>query len=162
MGNKITIALGLLGMAIGTLPVLVATGVLPAGHPSPNQAPDWIGYLIGLMFFLAGLSVLIQSLAGGTQSFDGKSTAAPFALPTIYNVIGCAITVLLAALFSWVAFGPGKRAFSISAGPIGLSPGASGSGDMIGRVAFGAAALVFWFMAARVLVYTARRLCSSR
>jgi len=162
MGNKITIAVGLLGMAIGTLPLLVAAGVLPSGHRSPGQAPDWIGYLIGLMFFLAGLSVLIQSVAGGRRNSVGQPTAEPFALRGVYNVIGSLIAVSFATLFSWVAFGPGKRPFSVSAGPVGLFSDTSGSGDMIGRIAFGVAAVVFWFTAVRVVLYTARRLFSSR
>jgi hypothetical protein len=83
-------------------------------------------------------------------------------LRAVYDVIGGAIVVSLAAVFSWVAFGPGKRAFSISAGPVGLFTGASGSGEMIGRIAFGVASVVFWFMAARVVLYTARRWLLSR
>lgn len=57
-----------------------------------------------------------------------------------YTVIGVMIAAMLASIGSWIAFGPGPRAFS-GTGLFLLSPDAS---DMVGRIVFGFGAMLTW------------------
>lgn len=157
--NKIHIAMGLLAVAIGTLPLLSAVGILPSRPPAPGDAPVWIAAAIGLAFFLAGVVAIVQSFASAGGSGGELSATAPRTLRAVYDLMVTAIPVALAALFSWVAFGPGERHFSVSGGSGGTAGAmsASGGGDMIGRMAFGMGAFVAWFLVGRMMLTMARR-----
>ena len=157
--NKIHIAMGLLAMAIGTLPLLAALGILPTRPPAPGDAPNWIGGAIGLAFFLAGVVVLVRSFAGADDSSGDLPAAAPRPLRAVYDLLAMPIPVLLAVLFTWVAFGPGERHFSVSAGDGGsaIAMPLSGGGDIVGRVAFGFGAILGWVFVGWMIVSMARR-----
>jgi hypothetical protein len=158
--RKFAIAMGVLGMAIGMLPLLAAVGILPSRAPRPGDSPEWVGAAIGLLFFLGGLSAMIQGLAGTRDANGDLPATAPRALRVFYLLIGFVIVILLPALFSWVAFGPGTRSFSVSDGrpgaaaiPLGMSQGS----QIMGRVAFGAGAIVMWLIAGTMILYMLRR-----
>ncbi len=80
---------------------------------------------------------------------------APRLLHAVYDLLALTIICSLALLFTWVAFGPGPRHFSVSGG--GLSMQTSGPGDTIGRVAFGFGSVLFWCAVGFIIVATVRR-----
>jgi hypothetical protein len=142
--SKTTIALGLLTVLVGCVPLLAMSGILPR-TPSPraDPAPLWMGWLIGAAFVGAGLSVTMRGILGGASESSGDLPAsAPPALRLANDTIAVGIVGALALSFSWVAFGPGPRHFSI--GFNGLWVRGFGGGDLMGRVAFGFGAMLFW------------------
>jgi len=155
--NKFHIALGLLTMAIGTMPLLTLMGILPTRPPAPGDAPAWVGLAIGLAFFLAGIMVIVRSFAGADDSSSELPSAAPRWLRVFYDLLVMPIPVLLALLFSWVAFGPGERHFSTSVGFGGIGIATPGGSDMLGRVVFGFAAVLAWLFVGFGMLTLARR-----
>ena len=117
----------LMGLAI----LLVALRIIPTDE-AKLHAPHWVVGAAGLMFFLAGIAIL-----------TGPPPDTPEASRTTWRtfLLGLGIVGALAAIFNWVAFGPGPRSFS---GGISI-PFVSVSGpqsEWSGRVAFGVAAVV--------------------
>jgi hypothetical protein len=162
--NKIHIAIGLLTAAIGTIPLLVVMGVLPSRPPAPGDDPAWLAAAVGWTFFLGGMAVIAKSFAGADASSGELPGNAPRALRAVYDLMVTAIPILLAVLFSWVAFGPGERHFSVSGGSGGsaVAMPVPGGGQIIGRVAFGFAAVLGWVIAGWTIVSMARRWFSRR
>jgi len=154
--NKTTILLGILCVAIGTIPVLATLGVLPTGQAPSDPSPPWIGWLIGLVFGSGGILVVMKGFLGTTNDASGALPAnAPRLLRGIYDLLSIAIVCSLALLFTWIAFGPGPRHFSVSGG--GLSMSTSGAGDMMGRVAFGFGSVMSWCAFGAIVVVMVRR-----
>ncbi|HEX4158255.1 MAG TPA: hypothetical protein VHY79_07245 [Rhizomicrobium sp.] len=154
--------MGLVGLAVGALPFLTLMGVLPAGRSSPDEAPQWIGILFGLMFFFAGITTIIRSFTGGDANGDLPATAPPVLRIANY-ALGIVIVAGLATLLSWVAFGPGERHFIVSAGVFtggtgaGFTERTGAGGDLLGRIAFGFGAVLGWFMLGMMVVLMMRR-----
>ncbi len=96
---------------------------------------DFMGLLIALMFVFAGISI-------GLPPRCRKSR----------NLLQAVIVTCLALIFDWVAFGPGERHFTGSAGGIGFTPG-----EMTGRVLFGLVAIVIDICAISIWVGLLRR-----
>jgi hypothetical protein len=157
--NKIHIAMGLVGVAVGAIPLLALLGILPTRPPAPGDAPNWIGGAIGLAFFLGGVAVIVRSFVGADDSSGDLPATAPRALRGVYDLIGTAIPVLLSVLFSWVAFGPGERHFGVSggSGSTAMAMGVSGGHAIIGRIAFGFGAVLGWIIAGWTILVMARR-----
>jgi hypothetical protein len=154
--NKTYIVAGLFAMAIGALPLLTAMGILPqAQHAPSDPAPSWMGWLIGLIFASAGVSVIVRGFVGGSADTGELPASAPRSLRVVNELIGVFIICALAMLFTWIGFGAGTRHFAVSSG--GMSTMTSGSGDSMGRVAFGFGAILFWCLAAYAVVTTLRR-----
>jgi hypothetical protein len=151
--NKVIIAAGIFAMAIGALPLLTALGVLPHAHNSTDPAPSWMAWLIGLMFGGAGISIVMRGVLGGDAN-GSLPEGTPRWLRAVHELIGVFIIFSFAILFSWIAFGPGTRHFSVSTG--GVSTPASG--ETMGRVAFGIGAVLTWCFAAYAVVVSLRRL----
>jgi hypothetical protein len=160
--NKAVFFMGLVGLAVGALPFLVLLGVLPAGHRTPDDAPDWIGILIGLAFTFAGLMAMVRSFAGTDPTGNLEDTA-PRAVQAINDGLGLLIVASLAMIFTWVSIGPGARHFTVSAGGSsggfsgGISMPAGPGGDAMGRVMFGLGAILGWVMLGLMVSYIARR-----
>lgn len=150
--DKGRIAMGLLFLAVGVMPLVSVLGLLPAGQASPDAAPAWIGWLIGLMFVGAGLYILLTAFTGDNPS---GATAEGRMLGGFRELLSLAIVGGLALLASWVAFGPGPRHFSVGFGGSGVF--LSGGGDRLGRVAFGAGAVITWCAFALFLIAILRR-----
>jgi hypothetical protein len=151
--------MGILAMAVGTIPLLAVLGILPTRPPAPGDAPAWIGAAIGLAFFLAGIVVIVRVFTGADDSSGELPAAAPRAMSVVTSFMGAMIAVLLAVILSWVAFGPGERSFSVSGGSGGaaVSMGVTHGGQIMGRIAFGFGALLAWILVGGTLVYKARR-----
>jgi hypothetical protein len=136
------------------MPFLTTMGILPTKGPPSD--PSWVGWLIGLIFGGAGILVVMKGFTGNTNDASGELPAnSPRSLRAFYALVSVAIVCSLALLFTWIAFGPGPRHFSISTG--GLSIPTSGAGDTLGRAAFGAGSVLFWCFAIGIVVVTARR-----
>jgi hypothetical protein len=128
--------IGLLAIAMGALAMLAVSGFLPG---KSANAPLWVGVAGGMIFVFAGGALVLRWYAGGDTHHAELPEASPHWLRASYYLIGLACIGTLAAIGSWVAFGPGERAFTMT------SPFGSGPGDpWIGRIAFGAGALVSW------------------
>jgi hypothetical protein len=141
------IAMGLLFLAVGMIPVLAMLGILPHGNAPSDPAPNWIGWAIGLMFGGGGVVIIIKGIAGGYDQTSGAlPDTAPIFLRAIHDLLTVAIMCALAAVFTWVAFGPGARHFTVSGGDSsgGFATQTSGSGDILGRIAFGIGSIIFW------------------
>jgi multisubunit Na+/H+ antiporter MnhB subunit len=139
--------------AIGGYFVLVGLNVLPPpGGPRNQHAPFWLVFCIGACFLLAGLALFIQTFGHADQS--GKLPAgAPRWMKLAQFLICFTIFACFALIASWIAFGPGERAFS---GSFVVSD-AHGNG-FVGRIAFGFGAILTWLGTAAVGIYGYRKL----
>ena len=154
--SKSIVVVGILTVCIGLIPLLVMTGFLPRGTSTGDPAPDWLGCLFGAVFVGAGLMVIMRGTFGSADETSGALPAnAPRWLRGANDLLAVAIVCGMAVMFSWVAFGPGPRHFSI--GFDGLWASANGAGDTAGRVAFGFFSILLWCVTAFFAVLTARR-----
>ena len=106
----------LMGMIPGIYILLIASKVIPV-EAHALSVPFWFLFIIGGIFFLAGVSVL------GVGVFSVVSR----------NSIGALIIGAFYITALWIAVGPGERVFA------GVDP-------LIGRTAFGISALLVFFM----------------
>lgn len=108
--------------------------------PSSIHAPRWVLTACGGMFALAGAMVY-------TSRLDER----------VNHVLAFLLIGMVASVASWVAFGPGERAFTggASVGPVAV--GGSG-GERIGRAVFGFGAVVLWLMELVMVVRLIRSL----
>ena len=122
---------GALCSLMGLVILFVALGIIPTDE-SKLHAPHWVVGAAGLMFFLAGIAIL-----------TGPPPDTPEASRTTWRtfLLGLGIVGALAAVFNWVAFGPGPRAFggSVSIPFVTVS---GPSSEWSGRIAFGAVAIL--------------------
>jgi len=122
---------GALCSLMGLVILFVALGIIPTDE-SKLHAPHWVVGAAGLMFFLAGIAIL-----------TGPPPDTPEASRTTWRtfLLGLGIVGALAAVFNWVAFGPGPRAFggSVSIPFVTVS---GPSSEWSGRIAFGAVAVL--------------------
>jgi len=148
--DKTAIACGLLALAMGFFLVLSAFGIIPSRGSSDDER--WIGVIAGMAFVFGGFAVVIQTCAKATPGGDLPSNAPNWVRATLH-LLSLAIIVSLGAIGTWVAFGPGKREFSISI-PF-LPPWLN---ETIGRTIFGAGAMLIWLILIVMAVVGARRL----
>lgn len=109
--------------------MLDALGVF-AGSEDRMNAPRWVVFLAGSLFFMAGMWLLLQTLVG-----EAKALA-------FGSIVGVALYLGLTLMANWVAFGSGARegcSGGVSALGIGFESGAS---DFECRAAFGYGALL--------------------
>lgn len=144
---------GIAAAAIGLLLILVAFGaILADAKMKPDES--WIGAVAGAAFVLAGLTIILQTLAAKPTTPEGELPPdAPLWIRLMNYFFILAIIALLAGIASWVAFGAGERTFS---GFASILPYAIN--DLVGRTVFGAAAIITWLILIVVAVVGARRL----
>lgn len=153
--NNATILVGILFASIGVLPVLAMAGVLPQGQQPTDPAPSWMGWLIGLAFGCAGIIIIVRGLIGSVNSSGDLPPSARPSLRLLNDILSIVVVCSLAAMLTWVAFGPGLRHFSISGG--GLLFRTPVSTDIFGRIAFGIGSIIGWSIAVLMAVTWARR-----
>jgi len=139
-------AMGLLFMSAGGVPLLMmALGYMPAAQASADHSPAWVGVCAGLLFVVAGLTIIVD-YGFGHMGPDGQFSAdTPFAIQAIGFVLGAAIVVMMIAIFGWVAFGAGHRTFSTTIS-LPFMTRTQASNELTGRIAFGFATVVFALM----------------
>lgn len=135
----IFVGVGLLGMAIGTAIILSVTGVLPVQGRLQPGVTNWIVVCAGLVF--AGIGGIF-ALTGFSGTKIGSRVAArtPILLRLLNFLILLVTLSSLATIASFAAFGPGPRTFSFTIPFVGHILGA----ELIGRVFFGAIAMILW------------------
>lgn len=153
---RATFVCGLLAAAIGLFLLLVGLGVVVL-DPRSVHGPLWIASAAGIIFMLAGISIAVGAVQGVLETGEPPKDTGWW-MRLFYYVIGLVIAGSLASMGSWVAFGPGPRAFS-GTGMFLLSPEA---GAMVGRIVFGFGAVVTWLCTIALAVSGARKLFSSK
>ena len=127
------VVLGLLVAAIGIFPMLDALEFFP-GSASRMNAPPWVVFLAGGMFFIVGMWVLLLGVVGAASA------------NTIGGAVGLVVFLGLAAIVNWVAFGGGERN-DCSGGISGFGVGFERSvAEFECRAAFGWGALLIDFL----------------
>ena len=143
--SKELLLAGLAAIVMGAIVMLAVTGILPG---KGARAPFWVGACGGLVFVLAGGALVLRWFAGGATHDGELPKGSPVWLRAVYALLGLMCIAGLAAVGSWVAFGPGVRAFSMSVPFLGKGP----AGEWLGRTVFGIGAVLTWLffiMAAR-------------
>jgi hypothetical protein len=131
--------IGIAAGSAGLYFLLVGAGVLPVpGGPGNLNGPVWLLLCAGLAFFLAGVAILLQAFGGANDQGEFPADARSW-LPVVQYLIGIAIFASLGAMGSWIAFGPGERAFS---GSFFFLSGEANA--VVGRAAFGVGAVIVW------------------
>ncbi len=108
-------------MAAGLAPMVFAVGLITP-RPDSMRAPEWVVFLAGCTFFLAGCLILLPESWVKARGF-----------------LGVVLLSAFAAVFDWISFGPGERHFS-GGFSIGQLFSSGGSDEVTGRVVFGIAA----------------------
>jgi hypothetical protein len=111
------------------------------------------------MFALCGGAVIV-GLRGGGRRRPGRRPAGwnaamgPLdAVPARARIIGT-----LAAITTWIAFGPGPRAFTVMLPFVGRGPG----DETVGRAVFGFGAVLMWVFLVVFVVVSVQRLRGSK
>jgi hypothetical protein len=149
--DKTAIACGLLAAIMGLLFILMALGIIAPGGKSATDS-RWIGLIVGLTFLLGGIAVVIQTFARATPDGD-LPPGTPMWIRGILFFLALAIVASLAAIGTWVAFGPGEREFN---GSIPFLP--TWLNEPLGRTVFGTGAILTWIILIVMAVTGMRRL----
>jgi len=151
------VAVGLAVSAMGALIVLLG-GRDPGGDAS-LEAPRWVVAAAGLSFVLAGAAIIVgYAVAGGGAPDGDLPPGTPRWVRVTQSLLGLGIIVALAAVGTWVAFGPGPRAFSVTLPFVGRGPG----DETVGRVAFGIGAVLMWIFLVVFVVVSVQRIRRNR
>ncbi len=108
--------------------------------PSRINGPIWLALFVALVFSPTGIAVIVRGVTGADDGSGDLPDSAPIWMKTVYWLDSVIVAAGLAAIGTWVAFGPGTRHFSMS-GPI-LGP----VGEGIGRTVFGIGAIITWLI----------------
>src|SRR5277367_588057 len=155
LSPRVAILCGLLFIVVGLAATpLAAKLVAPGWHPTTDAPPLAVQYSIGLIFVLAGFAIILGYAVGRADASGSLPADAPLWLYVTQQLLVLGIVGTLGALFSWISIGSGPRAFTMST-PLGTS--ALGN-SVIGRIAFGIGAILFWIFFVAVAVIAARRL----
>jgi len=136
--NWSLIALGVLTAAAGAYFGLVGFEIAPP--PSRVNGPIWIALFVGLVFFSSGVAVIVSGATGAYDRAGELPADTPVWIATVYWLAGVLAAAGLAGIGTWVAFGGGPRAFSMSgfiSGPLN---------EIIGRTVFGIGAIITWLL----------------
>ncbi|MBY0531351.1 MAG: hypothetical protein K2P86_05205 [Xanthobacteraceae bacterium] len=135
------VAIGLAGIAIGTAIILTQTSILPVRQRLGVGSTSLIVVCAGIVF--AGIGAVF-ALTGFSQTGIGSRihAAAPSFFKALNFLAALVALIALASVATYAAFGPGPRAFAFSIPVIGNVFGV----ETLGRIFFGAAALIVWGM----------------
>jgi len=152
-GDKSTIACGLLAASMGLFYLALSLGAIHVGGRPPTQESTIVGFSVGLAFLAGGLAVVIQTIEGVTAGADGSFSPGTSAWVR-WSLHGLAliVTVCLAAIGLWVAFGPGPRQFSTNIPFISAR-----ISETLGRAVFGFGAILICLVLLIVIFEAALR-----
>jgi len=154
LSPRMAILVALLFIVIGLAATpLTAKLLVPGWHPTTDAPPLLVQYSFGIIFVLAGFAIIIGYGVGRVDANGNLPADAPLWLYVTQQLLVLGIVGAMGALFSWVSIGSGPREFTMST-PLGTSPG----NTVIGRIAFGIGAILFWIFFVAVAVMAARRL----
>jgi hypothetical protein len=134
MANRSAILMGIIAVLVGVFISLIAADVIKAAESGFN-APRWVVLAAGMVFFLAGATILAT---GGAQQSQVEEINA---VRIFRGAAGFLIVFLFASIANWVAFGSGDRQFSSSI-QLPFLAVTREAGDMPGRLAFGCGAVL--------------------
>lgn len=120
---------------LGLLVLIPVTALIIASLRAESEAPKWIVFLFLMMFFNAGLTLLLLD-----SIFNEIRTELWFAY--FQTAVLLSIPLMFASLLNWVAFGPGERIFGGGIGIPFLSLSVDRFNSMIGRIVFAIPALL--------------------
>jgi hypothetical protein len=116
-------------MAIGGWMLLASLGIFGQPVRHPGDAPNWMGTLIGFLFFGGASAAMINVIYGAADQPNGEfPSGAPAFARILSGAPGVAVALGLATAFVWVGFGPGERHFTGSGAFLG---------PFVGRAMFG-------------------------
>ncbi len=146
--DKTALLCALVSVLIGAYFLASAMGLLNFNGMRASQSPGLMGICVGVLFVAGGLSVIIQTLGKVRVAPDGSFSGAMSASSMwVLRGLGLVVTVSLAIIQFWVAFGPGSRDF-LTPLPFLNAP----ARELVGRAMFGAGGvLVVVFLALVVL-----------
>jgi len=149
------VVLGLAFVVMSALPILGGLGVIDL--KLTLGTPRWVGVGAGVVFLLAGLTLIVDGASGAIGTDGQLSNDAPRWVHVFQSLMGFGIVGTMGAIVSWIAFGPGERHFSTT---ISLPFGwwRPSNSETSGRWAFGIAAALIWCIIAGVIVVSIRRL----
>jgi len=154
LSPRAAVALGLVIIGAGLFLVLFAVGLVPGAEAS-LEAPRWVAACAGLMFALCGGAVIMgYAVAGGVGPDGDLPAGTPRRIRLTQYVLGLGIISSLAAIATWIAFGPGPRAFTVTLLFVGRGPG----DETVGRAVFGAGAVLMWVFWVVFLAVSVQRL----
>jgi len=154
LSPRAAVAVGTAVSGMGVLIVLLAVGIIPGAEAS-LEAPRWVVATAGLAFVLAGAAVIVGYVVAGGATSDGDlPPGTPRGVRVTQSLLGLGIIVSLAAVGTWVAFGPGPRSFSVTLPFVGRGPG----DETVGRVAFGIGAVLMWIFLVVFVVVSVQRI----
>jgi hypothetical protein len=134
---------GFIFIVCGMPAILIGSGVLTRADPA---TPAWVTVCVGLLFVVAGLTVILDyDVARGVGPDGDLPPGTPFAIRVANFALGMTIVGLMTTVFGWVAFGSGPRRFS-AAMSLPFVTRQWVSSEMSGRVAFGAATVLMALM----------------
>jgi hypothetical protein len=155
LSPKEAIAYGLLCVAVGIAIALVPAGIVPNSNATTDQPPHWVGFCIALVFVLGGLALIVGYAVAGASGPDGDLPRdTPRLVYVTQKLLGLGIVGCLGIVFTWVSFGSGPRAFTVT-GPFLAS---QNGGATVGRIAFGFAAAMIWLFFVALAVRARRRI----
>ena len=158
LSPRAAVALGLVVSGMGVFIVLLAVGMIPGGAAS-LQAPRWVVACAGSMFVLLGAALIVGYAVAGGAGPDGDLPAGtPRWVRITQSLLGVGIIGALGAVGSWIAFGPGPRAFTVTLPGVGRGPG----DETLGRAVFGIGAVLVWIFLAVFAVVSVRRIRRNR
>ena len=150
--DKDRIIAGLAAAGIGTFILLLGFGVIPY-DPRSLHGPLWMGIVAGAIFTVAGVSLLVGALTGTVDASGELKPTASWVARLCYYLLGLLVAIGLAAMGSWVAFGPGHRTFNLTV-PFAMRD----VGEILGRTVFGFGAVLSWLCVIALAVGGGRKL----
>jgi hypothetical protein len=100
----------------------------------------------GLLFEFVGAGIIIDYVIGGGGGPDGDLPAGtPLFIRATGFVVGLTILGLMTAVFGWIAFGPGPRAFSTTV-VLPFLAQREGGDPLAGRIGFAIGTLLLGLM----------------
>ena len=154
LSPRAAVAFGLVVSGMGVLIVLLAVGIIP-GALASLEAPRWVVASAGLAFVLAGAAMIVgYAVAGGVGPDGDLPAGTPRWVRVTQYLLGLGIISALGAVATWVAFGPGPRAFTVTPPWVGRGPG----DETVGRAVFGIGAVLMWIFLAVFVVVSVKRI----
>ena len=125
--------------------------------PSALHAPLWVLFAVGLTFAMAGIMVVLDAIAPERRAPDSQPQS--LWLGAARYILLLVIVGSFALVGTWVAFGPGERNFTSDIALPGLEISGTAN-DRIGRLVFGAGAILTWIFFIACAIDGARKLSS--